>query len=104
MKVLMLSKALVVGAYQRKLEELAAIDGVDLTVIVPPYWQETNAARFDLEKRFVDGYKLIVEPMVFNGHHHAHFYPRIGGHIARLRPDILHIDEEPFNLATFHAT
>ena len=36
MKILMLSKALVVGVYQRKLEELARIPGVDLVAIVPP--------------------------------------------------------------------
>jgi glycosyltransferase involved in cell wall biosynthesis len=103
MKVLMLSKALVTGAYQRKLEELAAIDEVDLTVIVPPFWQEANAGRLNLERKYLRGYRLIVEPMFFNGHHHVHFYPNLGRHVARIRPDIFHIDEEAFNLATFHA-
>jgi glycosyltransferase involved in cell wall biosynthesis len=103
MKVLMLSKALVTGAYQRKLEELAAIDDVDLTVIVAPYWQEANAGRLNLEKKYLRGYRLLVEPMFFNGHHHMHFYPNLGRHIAQIHPDIFHIDEEAFNLATFHA-
>ena len=34
MRVVMISKALVVGAYQRKAEELARL-GVELTVLVP---------------------------------------------------------------------
>ena len=40
MRVLMLSKACVVGAYQRKLEELARLPELELTVIVPPYWRD----------------------------------------------------------------
>jgi glycosyltransferase involved in cell wall biosynthesis len=41
--------------------------------------------------------------MVFNGHFHLHFYRGLGRFIRRLRPDIVHIDEEPYNLATFQA-
>jgi hypothetical protein len=37
MRVLMLSKACVVGAYQRKLEAIARHPDVELTCIVPPY-------------------------------------------------------------------
>ena len=40
MRILMVSKALVVGAYQRKAEEMAALPGVELTVAVPPFWRE----------------------------------------------------------------
>ncbi len=40
MRILMLSKALVVGAYQKKAEELARLPGVELTVAVPPLWRE----------------------------------------------------------------
>jgi glycosyltransferase involved in cell wall biosynthesis len=41
--------------------------------------------------------------MAFNGNFHLHYYPRIERLIARLRPDIVHIDEEPYNLATWHS-
>mgnify|MGYP001118916592 CR=1 FL=1 len=40
MRVLMVSKACVVGAYQKKLEELAALPGVELTAVVPPEWRD----------------------------------------------------------------
>jgi glycosyltransferase involved in cell wall biosynthesis len=102
MKVLMLSKALVVGAYQRKCEELAQLPGVELTVVVPPYWQEAGR-RIDLEQLYTAGYELIVEPMRFNGHFHVHYYPGLARQVQRLQPDILHIDEEPYNLASFQA-
>ena len=39
MRVLMVSKALVVGTYQKKLEEIAQRPGLELTCIVPPSWR-----------------------------------------------------------------
>ena len=102
MRVLMLSKALIIGAYQKKTEELARMPGVDLTVVVPPFWKE-GRHRIDLERVFLDGYRLVVEPMAFNGNFHLHFYPGLGRLIRELRPDIFHVDEEPYNLATFLA-
>jgi glycosyltransferase involved in cell wall biosynthesis len=103
MKILMLSKALVVGAYQKKAEELAALPGVELTVAVPPLWREPGAVEQRLERRFTQGYDLAVLPVWLNGRHHSHFYPAIERLVAALRPDVFHIDEESFNLATFLA-
>lgn len=102
MRVLMISKACIVGAYQKKLEELARFDDVELTVIVPPYWRDERGV-MPLERAHTQGYRFIVEPMLLNGHFHLHFYPGLGKHVRRLQPDIVHIDEEPYNLATFQA-
>jgi glycosyltransferase involved in cell wall biosynthesis len=98
----MISKACIVGAYQKKLEELARFDDVELTVIVPPYWRDERGM-MPLERVYTAGYRFIVEPMLLNGHFHLHFYPGLGRHIRHLQPDIVHIDEEPYNLATFQA-
>lgn len=98
----MFSKALVVGAYQRKLEELAKYGDLELTAIVPPYWKE-GKHRIELERCYTDGYELVVEDMILNGNFHLHFYPRLSSHLNRLRPHLVHIDEEPYNFATFHA-
>jgi glycosyltransferase involved in cell wall biosynthesis len=103
MRILLLSKALVSGAYQKKCEELAALPGVQLTVAVPPSWREPRVGELALERRHVQGYELAVLPIVLNGHHHLHFYRGLGSLLARVRPDIVHIDEESFNLATFLA-
>jgi len=98
----MLSKSLMRGSYQRKLEEMAKLPGVEqLTVIVPPFWREKKVEIIQLEKTFVRGYDLIVEPMAFNGSYHLHFYPGLAKWLKRLKPDIFHVDEESFNLATF---
>lgn len=98
----MLSKALVIGAYQRKAEELARLPGLELTVIVPPYWRE-GRRRIHLERSHTAGYELAVTPMALNGHFHLHFYLGLGALLDRVRPDVLHVDEEPYNLATAHA-
>jgi glycosyltransferase involved in cell wall biosynthesis len=103
-RVLMISKACLVGAYQRKLEEIASFPDVALTVIVPPLWRSPGGAITHLERAHVTGYDLLVEPMALNGNFHLHFYPRLARHLARIRPHVVHIDEEPYNLATLQAT
>jgi glycosyltransferase involved in cell wall biosynthesis len=102
MKVLILSKACIVGAYQKKLEEMAASPGVELTVVVPPSWNDPRDP-MRLERVHTKGYELIVTDIVFNGNYHMHFYPKLGQIVRRVKPDIFHIDEEPYNLATFLA-
>ncbi len=101
MRVALVSKACLVGAYQRKLEELAALPDIDLTVIVPPFWRDERGT-LPLEREHVNGYRLIVEPVMFNGNYHIYFFPRIARQLNALRPDLVHIDEEPYNFATFH--
>jgi glycosyltransferase involved in cell wall biosynthesis len=98
----MISKACVVGAYQKKLEEIARHDGVELTVVVPPEWRDERGA-LPLERAHTTGYDLRVEPIVFNGHFHLHYYPTVGKVIRQVQPEVVHIDEEPYNLATFQA-
>ena len=102
MRILMLSKACVVGAYQRKLEEIAADPDVELTVAVPPEWRDERGV-LRLERAYTESYTLIVTPLAFNGSFHLHFYPRAEELIVHVRPDIVHIDEEPYNFATWHA-
>ncbi len=99
MRVLMITKALVVGTYQRKAEELARLPGMELTVAVPPYWRE-GAHHITLERTYTTGYELVTLPMVLNGHYHAHFYRDLDRLIARVAPDVIHVDEEHYNVAT----
>jgi glycosyltransferase involved in cell wall biosynthesis len=103
MRVLMISKALVHGAYQRKCEELAALPGIELTVAAPVSWREPRVGAQALERRYTSGYRLVALPIALNGHHHTHFYPTLGRLVDEVRPDVLHADEEAFNLATFLA-
>ncbi len=101
MRVLMLSKAGVVGIYQPKLEAIASL-GVDLTALVPPSWRDERGIQ-SLERAHTAGYQLRAIPIRFNGNFHLHHYPTLGREIRAVQPDIVHIDEEPYNLATWQA-
>lgn len=98
----MISKALVVGAYQRKLEEIARLGEVEIVAVVPPSWRD-RSYEMRLESTHGEGYELVVSPLAFNGSYHTFFFPRLGRILDQRRPDIMHIDEEPYNLAAFLA-
>jgi glycosyltransferase involved in cell wall biosynthesis len=100
--VVMISKALVIGAYHSKLKHLAAQPHVELTAIVPPSWRDERGELM-LERTLGDGYNLLVTPLRFNGNFHLHYYARLDRLLTQLKPDLVHIDEEPYNLATFLA-
>jgi glycosyltransferase involved in cell wall biosynthesis len=101
MRVLMLSKACLVGIYQRKLERIACHD-VDLLAVVPPSWQDERG-EIVLERVYTEGYRLETLPLRFNGHFHLHHYVGLGRCMEAFRPQIVHIDEEPYNVATWQA-
>ena len=102
MKVLMISKACYVAVYRRKLECLASYPDVDLTLLVPPYWR--SGSRMDMyEPGYDKGYRTIIKRPAFDGNFHLHFYPGLRDIIRDADPDIIHIDEEPYDLVTFMA-
>lgn len=98
----MVSKACLVGAYQTKLEQIARHEALELVVVVPPAWHDP-AGKVALERTHTKGYELVVEPIRFNGQFHLHYYPRLKERLESFRPHILHMDEEPYNLATWLA-
>ncbi|GAC1581762.1 MAG: glycosyltransferase family 4 protein [Ktedonobacteraceae bacterium] len=103
MRILMISKALVAGTSQRKLEEIAKLPDVELTVVTPAYWQSDDGSKQVLERLYTTGYRMIVTPMTLNGNFHLHYYPQLGKIMREVRPEVVHIDEEPYNVATAHA-
>ncbi|MBZ0278636.1 MAG: glycosyltransferase, partial [Anaerolineae bacterium] len=100
-RVLMLSKACVVGIYQRKLEEIARL-GIDLLALVPPSWRDERGET-RLERVYTEGYRLETLPIRLNGNFHLHYYPDLGRRIRDFQPHIVHIDEEPYNLSAWQA-
>lgn len=97
MKVLMISKILVAGAYHKKLEELAEL-GVDLHVVIPITWGDQG-----LEIQKSDKYTIYPLPLYFTGKNHFHFYRGLQNIIQKTNPAIIHIDEEHYSLVTFQA-
>jgi glycosyltransferase involved in cell wall biosynthesis len=100
-RVLMISKACIIGIYQRKLEEIAR-EGIELLTLVPPSWKDERGET-KLERVYTDGYRLEVIPIALNGNFHLHYYPDLGRIMRDFSPQIVHIDEEPYNLSAWQA-
>ncbi|HEY1015135.1 MAG TPA: glycosyltransferase [Herpetosiphonaceae bacterium] len=99
----MISKALTAAAYHRKLELIAAEPGVELAAVVPPVWLEPGVGEYRLEVAEGSNYRLHVLPLRHNGRHHTYTWRGLPAVVEAERPDILHIDEEAFNLSTWQA-
>ncbi len=104
MRVLLFSKAATRAVYHKQYEHLAAQPDVEeLLVVVPPYWREPHVGKIPLEAVTPRGYHLQVTPLRWNGHYHFYYAPRLPRLIRQFRPDLVHIDEEVYNFATYHA-
>lgn len=97
MRVLMLSKALVVGAYHSKLEALAD-QGVDLDLVIPATWGRQRP-----EITSSPRYRIHTLPVWLSGRNHFHLYRGLAAVVNAVRPHLMHIDEEHYSLVTFQA-
>jgi glycosyltransferase involved in cell wall biosynthesis len=97
MRTLMISKALVVGAYHRKISEMASL-GIKIDLLIPTTWGKQKPEIIQAAN-----YKIHQLPISFSGKNHFHFYHGLSALIDSVSPDILHIDEEPYSLVTFEA-
>ena len=98
----MLSKALLASEYRKKLSALSDQGGIDLLAATPERWGNGGTAQ-RFEPGGPTGIALRFLPCRFNGHFHLHYYPTLGRLLDAFEPDLLHIDEEPYNLATAHS-
>ncbi len=106
MKLLMITRTLAeFASIQGEIAEIAKL-GIKQTVVSPRRW---GARDSEIKRVKPDGYQLLFHDCWFSGTssirlgNHLHFYPGIERVIGQEKWDLVHIDEEPFNLATFHA-
>ncbi|MFP4466118.1 MAG: glycosyltransferase family 4 protein [Candidatus Goldiibacteriota bacterium] len=95
MKVMFVSHSAVLKEYQQKLVCLAENHGIDIVLVTPPYWYESG-----VKTRPFKGYKQIkyeTGRVVFLKKY-VHFYKKALKTVKRLNPDIIHIEEEPFDI------
>ncbi len=100
-RVLLLSKASLAAIYQRQLEAIAAA-GVALLALVPPSWRDERGEQ-QLVRAHTAGYRLEALPLRCNGHFHLYTWRGLAAVMRAFRPNIVHIDEEPYNLAAWQA-
>jgi glycosyltransferase involved in cell wall biosynthesis len=102
MKILMVSHAYVVAENQRKLETLAGLPHVDLTLLVPYFWKD-QMRQIELERVYDSKYKIVPAHTGYNGRLYAYFYHplTVAQLLHRLKPDIVHLELEPPSLSAF---
>jgi glycosyltransferase involved in cell wall biosynthesis len=97
MRVAIVSKALVHHAYHSKLEELARL-GVDVHAIIPHRFEGES-----LGTVAQPDFGLIRKRLFFHSSHHVSFYIGLERTLRAVDPDILHVEDEPYNLAAYQA-
>lgn len=104
MRIVLFSKAATRAVYHKQYEHIAAQPEIEeLLVVVPPYWNEPRVGRIMLEEVHPQHYAIEVTPLRWNGQYHLYYAPLLPRLIREYRPDLVHIDEEVYNFATYHA-
>ncbi|NQT51108.1 glycosyltransferase family 4 protein [bacterium] len=102
MRVLVYSHAYVVEANHAKLEHLARMDGVDLSLICPRKVRR-ELATYRVQRTEHPDYAIVPLRSFYPSHNYRFFYWTAGRAMARLSPDLLHVEEEPWSLAAWQA-
>ena len=92
-KVLLISKA----PRYLSLKPLAGYGQLQLSLICPA---EFRGERLNFSS--CNGVSLFTEKLLFSNSFHFSFYPRLGSLVRELKPDLVHLDDEPYNVVAFH--
>ncbi len=93
MRLLYVSKAMTTGAYRDKLRELAGL--VELHAVMPERWGPRPVDPPSPAEPWLESV-----PAALHGHNHFHVYRDVSAWLRQARPDLVHIDEEPYSAVT----
>ncbi len=102
MKILVVSHSAGVPAFQEKLKWLAKKPGVSITLLVPYFWPLVGKRICALGMRS-KYFKIISAPIVGEGKTGWYFHPYFWSYFRKAKPDIVHIEEEPFSMSAWQA-
>ncbi len=100
-RVLWIWHAAVVAEYRKPIAALAATGAWDMHLLVPEAWPERAGEMVALEPGPPAGYAIHPRPVLFSHHYYVYLIPGLLRALGRLRPDILHVYEEPHSLLAF---
>ncbi len=100
-KILIISHSSIVDIYQDKIRELAKNNSLQITLLIPSVYLE--GAKLVCSGEGGEGYKVEKLYAIFgkSGRQHLHFYPSLFFTLRRIKPDIIHLEEEPESLVSF---
>ena len=104
MRIFWVSHSSVIPTYREKLCLLASRRDVELTLLLPKAWPEAGQRVFPApQSPEVEGFRILTAPLVFEGRVKRHFYPSFFPYVAQARPDLIHVEEEPYSFAAWQA-
>jgi glycosyltransferase involved in cell wall biosynthesis len=92
--------AAVLPAYRKLLEEVHAVSGADLHLIVPPKWPEAGRDHSAPAGRQA-GYWTHVLPAWFIGRHYLYFMPGLARALRAISPDLIYCYAGAYWVITF---
>jgi glycosyltransferase involved in cell wall biosynthesis len=97
-RVLAIDHTAGIPAFRKKFAAIAARSGIELTVLAPERWME-NYRVVEASPGETGGYALRTAPVGWPGYENrAFFRAGIGPALRAVRPDVLHLWEEPFSV------
>ena len=101
LRVLTVSHACVIDENQRLFAELGSQPDLEVGLVAPARWKTDLRGRQAFAA--LPGFPGPVFPLrpVFNGRGTLHFYPAAARAVRAFRPDVIHLDEEPWSLAAW---
>ncbi|NQT85471.1 hypothetical protein HQ560_01825, partial [bacterium] len=102
MRVTIYSHSYVVAANHAKLEHLARMPDVDLSLVCPTRVRR-ELATYPVQLREHPDYAIVPLRIVYPSHNYRFFYTSAGRTLRRLAPELIHIEEEPWSLAAWQA-
>lgn len=98
MKVLVISHSAIQTTYQKKFDELSKYPDIELRVLVPKVWIE-NSLLLTMKPLSKDRLSYHSGRIIFPGYGSRFFFVDcIVQHFRDFRPDIIHLEEEPWSL------
>lgn len=97
-----MSHTYVVKTNQQKLLKLSRRRDINLTLISPHKWKH-ELKTYQLKKSRDENFDIIPLKTVLNRRISLYFYPTMHKWFYRLKPDIVHIEEESWAFSTFQA-
>ncbi|MFC1714025.1 glycosyltransferase family 4 protein [Candidatus Poribacteria bacterium] len=99
MKVLVISHPAIQPTYQRKFEEIARYGDIRLRVVAPDTWFENDQTLHFSGRDASDNLSFHPRKITFPGYGSRFFFTKgLAEHFREFRPDIIHLEEEPWSL------
>ncbi len=101
LKIAIISKACSNSEYRKKIHYLSSKNkNKKIFLIIPDKYQGQKSIILEKERKNKN-LKIIVKKCYFNHSSHLFYFKNLRGLIKKIKPDLIHIDEEPYNPITY---